>query len=100
MNFRFVSDDLGIYSRLAFSLSIIFTGNLFCCPKIKAEAGGDRVLILESCTHQVNCDDIGRYKIPTWISDNTGKKREFPLQTTGWRLLGRKGYTRGRLSRL
>lgn len=40
---------------------------------------GDKVLILESCTHQVSCDDIGRYKIPKWISDYTNKdvKYEF-----------------------
>lgn len=34
---------------------------------------GDRVLILESCTHQVNCDDIGRFKLPRWIREFTGK---------------------------
>lgn len=48
-------------------------------PKIDALKDGDRVLILESCTHQVNCDDIGRYKIPNWISDYTGKKLEFDI---------------------
>jgi [FeFe] hydrogenase H-cluster maturation GTPase HydF len=40
---------------------------------------GDRVLILESCSHQVNCDDIGRYKIPAWLKENTGKKLEFDI---------------------
>jgi len=29
---------------------------------------GDRILILESCTHQVSCDDIGRVKIPRWLT--------------------------------
>jgi len=48
-------------------------------PKIDELKDGDKVLILESCTHQVNCDDIGRYKIPTWISDYTGKKLEFDV---------------------
>jgi [FeFe] hydrogenase H-cluster maturation GTPase HydF len=48
-------------------------------PKIDQLKDGDRVLILESCTHQVNCDDIGRYKIPTWLSDYTGKKLEFDV---------------------
>jgi len=38
---------------------------------------GDRVLILESCTHHVSCDDIGRVKIPRWISQFTGKKLDF-----------------------
>ncbi len=48
-------------------------------PKIDALKDGDRVLILESCTHQVNCDDIGRYKIPGWLKEYTGKKLEFDV---------------------
>jgi [FeFe] hydrogenase H-cluster maturation GTPase HydF len=48
-------------------------------PKIDELKNGDRVLILESCTHQVNCDDIGRYKIPSWLSEYTGKKLEFDV---------------------
>ncbi|MDZ7741694.1 MAG: [FeFe] hydrogenase H-cluster maturation GTPase HydF [Bacteroidota bacterium] len=39
----------------------------------------DRVLILESCTHRVSCDDIGRYKIPEWIKKFTGKNIEFDV---------------------
>jgi len=38
---------------------------------------GDKVLILESCTHQVSCEDIGRFKIPNWIKKHTGKNPEF-----------------------
>ena len=48
-------------------------------PKISELEDGDRVLILESCTHQVSCDDIGRVKIPRWISAFTGKKLEFDV---------------------
>jgi [FeFe] hydrogenase H-cluster maturation GTPase HydF len=48
-------------------------------PKISELDDGDRLLILESCTHHVACDDIGRYKIPRWISDFTGKKIEFDV---------------------
>lgn len=33
---------------------------------------GDRVLIGESCAHQVSCDDIGRVKIPRWLEKYTG----------------------------
>jgi [FeFe] hydrogenase H-cluster maturation GTPase HydF len=40
---------------------------------------GDRVLILESCTHHVACDDIGREKIPGWISGFTGKNIEYDV---------------------
>jgi [FeFe] hydrogenase H-cluster maturation GTPase HydF len=43
-------------------------------PKISGLKDGDRVLLLESCTHHVACDDIGRTKIPRWISSFTGKK--------------------------
>ncbi|OFX88707.1 MAG: [FeFe] hydrogenase H-cluster maturation GTPase HydF [Bacteroidetes bacterium GWF2_33_16] len=38
---------------------------------------GDKVLILESCTHHVSCDDIGRFKIPNWLKKYTGKDLEF-----------------------
>jgi len=46
-------------------------------PYISKLKDGDRVLILESCSHHVSCDDIGRIKIPRWISNFTGKKLEF-----------------------
>jgi [FeFe] hydrogenase H-cluster maturation GTPase HydF len=48
-------------------------------PYISKLKDGDRVLILESCTHHVSCDDIGRVKIPRWISNFTGKKLEFEV---------------------
>lgn len=48
-------------------------------PKIEELKNGDRVLILESCTHHVSCDDIGRMKIPRWMSNYTGKKLEFDV---------------------
>jgi [FeFe] hydrogenase H-cluster maturation GTPase HydF len=48
-------------------------------PKISDLKDGDRVLLLESCTHHVSCDDIGRVKIPRWISNFTGKKIEYDV---------------------
>lgn len=48
-------------------------------PKISELRNGDRLLVLESCTHHVSCDDIGRVKIPRWISNFTGKKLEFDV---------------------
>ena len=48
-------------------------------PKIDELQDGDRVLILESCTHQVNCDDIGRFKLPNWIKEYTGKNIKFDI---------------------
>ena len=35
---------------------------------------GDRVLILESCTHHVTCEDIGRVKIPGKLRSYLAKK--------------------------
>ena len=46
-------------------------------PKIGELKDGDRILMLESCTHNVSCDDIGRVKIPRWLTNFTGKKLEF-----------------------
>jgi len=46
-------------------------------PKIGELKDGDRILILESCSHHVSCDDIGRVKIPRWMSNFTGKKLEY-----------------------
>lgn len=34
---------------------------------------GDRVLILESCSHHSSCEDIGRVKIPAMLAKHTGK---------------------------
>jgi len=48
-------------------------------PTISTLKDGDRVLLLESCTHHVSCDDIGRTKIPRWITSFTGKKIEFDV---------------------
>jgi [FeFe] hydrogenase H-cluster maturation GTPase HydF len=48
-------------------------------PKISGLKDGDRVLLLESCTHHVSCDDIGRTKIPRWITGFTGKKIEYDV---------------------
>lgn len=48
-------------------------------PKISELKNGDRILMLESCTHQVSCDDIGRMKIPRWLDQFTGKKLEYEV---------------------
>ena len=48
-------------------------------PKINELKSGDRILILESCTHHVSCDDIGRVKIPRWLSNYTGKELSFDV---------------------
>jgi [FeFe] hydrogenase H-cluster maturation GTPase HydF len=48
-------------------------------PRISDLKDGDRVLLLESCTHHVACDDIGRTKIPRWISNFTGKNIDYDV---------------------
>jgi [FeFe] hydrogenase H-cluster maturation GTPase HydF len=38
---------------------------------------GDKVLIAEACSHHVQADDIGRVKIPRWLSQYTGRELVF-----------------------
>lgn len=38
---------------------------------------GDRVLVMEACTHHPLPDDIGRVKIPRWIRNYTGRDIAF-----------------------
>lgn len=48
-------------------------------PHLSKLENGDKILILESCTHQVSCDDIGRIKIPRWLSGFSGKSLEYEV---------------------
>lgn len=41
---------------------------------------GDKVLILESCTHTPTCEDIGRVKLPKLLEKYTGKHLEFEIK--------------------
>ncbi len=43
-------------------------------PAIDSLKDGDRVLMLESCTHNVTCEDIGRVKLPALLAKHTGKQ--------------------------
>ena len=56
-----------------------FNNYLKGTPKISELKEGDRILLLESCSHHVECDDIGRFKIPRWISEFTGKNIEYDV---------------------
>jgi [FeFe] hydrogenase H-cluster maturation GTPase HydF len=56
-----------------------FSNYLKGTPHINDLKDGDRILILESCTHQIACDDIGRVKIPGWLRKFTGKKLDFDI---------------------
>ncbi len=48
-------------------------------PTLSQLNDGDAILILESCTHQVSCDDIGRHKLPRWIREFSGKELHFDV---------------------
>lgn len=46
-------------------------------PTLDRLKDGDRILMLESCTHNVTCEDIGRVKLPKLIQKHSGKRLEF-----------------------
>ena len=46
-------------------------------PEIDNLKDGDKILILESCTHHVTCEDIGTVKIPRLLQRYTGKRLSF-----------------------
>jgi len=46
-------------------------------PVLSRLHDGDKVLILESCTHHAKCEDIGRVKLPNRIKSFTGKNIQF-----------------------
>lgn len=48
-------------------------------PTISQLKDGDRILILESCSHHASCEDIGRVKLPNLFKKFTGKKLEFEI---------------------
>ena len=48
-------------------------------PHIDKLQNGNRILIMESCTHHSVCDDIGRVKIPRWLQEYTGCQLEFDV---------------------
>ena len=65
-----------LFSRLKGDFDLFLNST----PKIDALQEGDKVLILESCSHSVNiCDDIGRVKLPAWLQKKTGKKLHFDI---------------------
>jgi [FeFe] hydrogenase H-cluster maturation GTPase HydF len=48
-------------------------------PYIDKLQDGNRILIMENCTHHSTCDDIGRVKIPRWLQEYTGRRLEFDI---------------------
>lgn len=63
-----------LFSRLKGDFEAYLRGT----PTISKLQDGDKILIMESCSHSVNkCEDIGRTKLPNWLQKFTGKKLEF-----------------------
>ena len=46
-------------------------------PYLAQLKDGDKILMLESCTHEISCGDIGRVKLPALIRKFTGKDIQF-----------------------
>lgn len=46
-------------------------------PHLAQLKDGDKILMLESCTHEISCGDIGRVKLPALIRKFTGKDIQF-----------------------
>ena len=46
-------------------------------PHLADLKDGDKILMLESCTHEISCGDIGRVKLPALIRKFTGKNIQF-----------------------
>lgn len=64
-----------LYSRIKGDFEQYLEG----VKKIDQLKDNDNILILESCSHHVTHDDIGRVKIPRWLSEYTGKKLNFDI---------------------
>lgn len=62
-----------LFARLKGDLSELVRGAL----AIDRLESGDRVLMLEACTHHAIGDDIGRVKIPRWLTQYVGGQLHF-----------------------
>lgn len=67
------SIPLTSFSILLARMKGMFDAYLKGTPYLDSLKDGDRVLMLESCTHQPTCEDIGRVKLPKLIRKYTGK---------------------------
>jgi [FeFe] hydrogenase H-cluster maturation GTPase HydF len=67
-----------LFARLKGDLATQVEGAL----AVERLRSGDRVLIAEACAHHPIGEDIGRVKIPRWLTQYTGAKLEF-IHTQG-----------------
>lgn len=73
-NVRLTSFSI-LFARLKGELKEFVKGTL----AIENLKNGNKVLICESCTHHAIGDDIGRVKIPRWLTQYTGAKLDFDV---------------------
>lgn len=78
---KVVSEDIPLtsFSIVLARLKGEFEAYLKGTPEIENLRDNDLVLMLESCTHQSSCEDIGRVKLPNWIRKYTGKDIKFEV---------------------
>ncbi len=62
-----------VFARYKGDLDLLLEG----IEQIDKLQDGDTILIAEACSHHTQGDDIGRYKIPKWLSKYTGKELKF-----------------------
>ena len=65
-----------LMARFKGDLTALVEGTL----AIEKLCAGDRILIAEACTHHPIGEDIGRVKIPRWLTQYTGVKLDFVHQ--------------------
>lgn len=58
-----------LFARYKGELDVLLTGT----DRLKTLQNGDKILIAEACSHHVQKDDIGRVKLPKWLSEYSGK---------------------------
>lgn len=71
--------ELTSFSMLLARSKGAFSDYIKGTPMISSLKDGDRVLILESCTHHASCEDIGRVKLPALFRKFTGKQLDFDV---------------------
>ena len=76
---KIVPEDVRLtsFSILLARLRGDFENYLKGTPHLADLKDGDKILMLESCTHEISCGDIGRVKLPNLIRKFTGKNVQF-----------------------
>lgn len=64
-----------LFARYKGELETLLQG----AKKLESLQDGDKILIAEACSHHVQADDIGRVKIPRWISQYTGRDLQYEI---------------------